>query len=125
MIRTEYEMNLTIQTRDAEEFDARCNDASRTYSNKDVKVTRMFDAELGFIAFVTWTEREAIPENAKDRAELRGERYVCGECPYYVRPTDGRVKNTDCSYDGSRVWFDKCACETLYLAIEKGEMRIV
>lgn len=108
----------TISERDPEAFDDRVNEFTDTH---DVLEMRFNDAAGGFCVTLTYMETTLKPENIRDEYELRGEVYTCGECPYYERPTDKRVKYGGCHLK-HRTDPDGMACLWFYKRLALGEI---
>lgn len=123
MIDKTKEHHRTVECRDPVEFDSRLEKLLEEVEAMDPQTTRFFDASIGHCAYVTWKERIRKPENARDRAELQGKKYVCGECPFFELQKDRRIKHSICN-NGERTWYERPACVDLYERIEKGEIQI-
>lgn len=123
MIRTEREINRTIQEKSPEVFDAKLNSLMEEVALKNPSSERFFDASIGHCAYVKWTETIIEPENARDEYSLKGIEYVCGECPFFVLQKDRRIKYSVCN-KGEKVWYEHSACVELYELIKKGDVEI-
>lgn len=89
----------------------------------NVDVVTGFDSSIGHYAHIRWMEEVVIPESVADEFHLKGIRYVCGECPFFILQQDRRIKHTVCN-KGSRTTYDHPACECLYEMVKKGEIEI-
>jgi len=60
------------------------------------------------------------PETLAEKHEMEGERAHCGDCPYFMRPTnrfgsiDGRAKHGTCGLHGTREHIESSACDDYY-----------
>ena len=114
----------TIKSDDAFDFDSRLNGFIKQLDAKGVSYNVKVDPTAGLLAFVTWTEVVQVAENVAEEYALVGERHTCGECPFYVYPTDGRVKNTRCRHLGKLRSKDSSCCESFYSMLDKGEIQL-
>lgn len=68
----------------------------------------------GHCAYINYTEEIITPENARDELELKDIRPVCGECPFYEKAGDHRVKAGKCLKDlEPKPYWEKPACTYL------------
>lgn len=114
-----------ISEKDAFEFEVKINAALDALIAKGIVPDIEFNHNMGHCAYLMWTEETQIPENAKDEYELLGERHKCIECPYYIRPTDGRIKYTRCPVIDFKVGADNSCCEQFYEELERGIIQLV
>ena len=82
------------------------------------KYTDEFQPSIGFI--IRYEVTKAIPETTKDEYELKGMKFHCIECPFYQRPTDGRVRYTHCGFSNSLCRADDYACDQFYEFLDSG-----
>ena len=114
-----------ISTNDAFEFETRLNSFLKSLDNKGVEYEVQTNPTAGLLAFIVYRESIVIPEGLKEEYELAGERHVCIQCPFYVRPTDGRVKNTRCPVHNRLVDRGTSCCDEFYEKLEKGEIKLI
>ena len=125
MLRNLNEKVKTISSSNAEDFDERLNKALTDFGNKGIRYELRLAPELGFTAFIVYKEAFMIPETVADEFELGGETHRCIECPFYVRPTDGRVKWTRCEITPGLHSRDSYCCEEFYKKLLNGEIELV
>ena len=125
MLRQTGEKVKTISAPNAEEFDSKLNKALSDFGTKGIRYELRLAPELGFTAFIVYKETFMIPETVADEFELGGEQHKCIECPFYVRPTDGRVKLTRCSVTPGLHRKDSYCCDAFYEMLLKGEIELV
>lgn len=124
MIRTNRTITEIIQSHNPKEVTEQLNKLLEDKAIFEPVITSEdYHPAIGHYAKVRWQETFCEPENAKDRAELKGKSYYCGECPFFVLHHDRRIKYSVCN-EGHEVWFDKPACIGLYEKIEKGEIEL-
>lgn len=123
MIERNKERHKTLEIRDPAEFDSQLEKLLAEVEDMHPETYRFFDASVGHCAYIKWVEHIREPEDARDRAALQGNRYVCGECPFFQLQKDRRIKHTVCN-NGIRTWYEKAACLDLYERIERGEIEI-
>lgn len=114
-----------ISTNDAFEFETRLNSFLKSLDEKGIEYEVQTNPTAGLLAFIIYRESIVIPEGLKEEYELAGERHYCIECPFYVRPTDGRVKNTRCGLSGKLTRRDDSCCDDFYKKMEKGEIELI
>ena len=103
---------------DGFDLETKFNSFVEKLEDDGIKYSSEYQQNVGFI--ITYESVRIIPETTKDEYELRGEEHSCIECPYYERPTDGRVKNTKCHMVGLlRCGGDDC-CEKFYEWLANG-----
>lgn len=106
----------TAHGRTPEEFDANFNRAIEELVNQGYEYKVELNMTAGLVAHIFYevneTERKA--ETVKDEFELRGEVYLCGQCPYYMPLKDRRSRGTPCMYSEHRVGPTSAACEVFY-----------
>lgn len=115
----------TVSASCAEDFDRMLNKALTEFGTKGVRYELKLAPELGFTAFIVYKESFRIPETIADEFELGGETHRCVECPFYVRPTDGRVKLTRCSVTPGLHRKDSYCCDAFYEKLYNGEIELV
>lgn len=105
----------------AEEFETRLNEAFDSVGGSLKKILFNMNAE-GHCAYILYDYTKKIAESARDKALLDGDAYVCGECPFFVPPTDGRKKKGYCEHMQDWALPRDMACTWLYRQIAKGEI---
>ena len=113
----------TIKSDDAFDFDSRLNSFTKQLDAKGIPYEVQVNPTAGLLAFVTYKETIRIAEDIAEEYELAGERHFCGECLFYVRPTDGRVKNTRCA-NGRLTSKGSPCCDTFYELLKKGAIEL-
>ena len=122
MIYKKCTKHKTITADNGFDFDARLNAFTESLDEKRLEYEVQTNPLAGFIAFVTYKETKAIPENVKDEHELMGDRFFCGSCPMLAMGTDGRFKNFRCKRNGRlRHAEDSSCCNAFYEWAETGK----
>ena len=75
-------------------------------------------------AYIMYTETVTIPEDIRDEYELKGIRYICGDCPWFRPSPDRRIKYTTCDRGEYRTTYNTAACLALYKAVDNGEVKL-
>ena len=114
-----------IQSNDAFDFEARLNSFCESLTDKGVEYEVQTNPTAGLLAFIVYKERIDIPEGLKEEYEMAGEKHICIQCPFYVRPTDGRVKNTRCPLHNRLVDRSTACCDEFYKKLERNEIKII
>lgn len=125
MINKTYKEHITVESRDAREFDTLLNRAIRDHAEHNVEVIYKMNAE-GHCAYVTFDCYVNVAESIEDEYALQGISFTCGECPYFVLPSDKRIKFIRCDKSGHRrrCSFESRACEWLYQEFENGGVEL-
>lgn len=77
----------------------------------------------GHSAFLVYTEVVEEPEDLRDEYTLRGETYVCGECPFKEPVTDGRSHHRwRCKRMPRGTDYEQRACNWFYTQLEEGKV---
>ncbi len=113
----------TIKSDDAFDFDSRLNGFIKTLDAKGISYDVQVNPTAGLLAFVTYKEVIKVAEDIQEEYLLAGEWHYCEECPFYVRSTDRRVKNTRCA-DGKLASKDRPCCDTFYELLDKGAIEL-
>lgn len=108
-----------IHSNTAEEFEETLNNYLSQLTDLKSKYELTFNNNMGFCAYLVYTETVSIPESLAEEYELRGERHYCKECAYCEIPTDKRFKRCECSYTGEQVWKNSCCCDDFYADMEE------
>ena len=69
--------------------------------------------EKTFLAYVTWTEVELVPETAHEELLLKGVDLRCRDCPYLERKNDRRLRYHECGLTGETKFRNDPACDIL------------
>ena len=125
MLIQKSELVKTISANNAEDFDTKLNSKLQELGRKGIQYTLELAPQLGFTAFIRYKETFHVPETIADEFELGGETHRCIECPFYVRPTDGRVKYTRCSVTPGLHSRDSYCCDAFYQKLLDGEIQLV
>lgn len=112
----------TAHGRTPEEFDTNFNQIIEDLTEQgfDYKVEMNMNAGLVAHIFYQFHEVKQIPETVKDEFVLRGEVYVCGQCPYYMPIKDRRRGGAPCMYSEFNVQPNSGACEVFYKRFVQG-----
>lgn len=110
---------------DSFDFEVKLNAALDNLNKAGFKYELTFNYNAGFCAYIVWEETLEIPESAKDEYEQIGERHNCIECPYFVRPTDGRRKYTRCRNTQKLTTADCNCCDQFYEELDKGMIKLI
>ena len=86
-----------ISAQAAQEFEDRLNEALDEVASKS-SYSIHYNMSMGFCAYVEYTYTVKTPETLEDEYIIRGERYTCGQCPYFIPSMDGRSKYGACQY---------------------------
>lgn len=113
-----------IMSNDAFDFETRLNSFTDSLDLKGIEYEVQLDPTAGLLAFVKYKVRRQVPETIKDEYDLAGEKHTCIECPFYVRPTDGRRKNTRCPHTNRLTSADMMCCEDFYTLLDKGDIQL-
>ena len=114
-----------ISSTDAFEFESRLNGFLQGLDAQGIQYEVQTNPTAGLLAFVIYKERVNIPEDTKEEYEMAGERHYCIECPFYDRPTDGRIKYTRCKLSNKLTRRDSSCCDDFYKKMEKGEIELI
>ena len=95
MIRTTIMQKVVVENANGKVFEAEFNQMMKELAIYKPQVFYPQNVP-GHCAYITFTEEVEEAENAKDRLELKGIRPVCGQCPFYEEPGDGRKKEGKC-----------------------------
>lgn len=101
----------------ATEFEVTMNDALEEIEEPTIT----FDRNRPFLAYIVYTETVEIPTTVRDAYELRGERHVCRECPYYHKQTDRRKRYSICDL-GESITAEHPACDMFYKMLNDGTL---
>ena len=115
----------TIKSEDAFEFDTKLNAFCDELAKQGIQYEVQTNPTAGLLAFVSYKVYMQTPETVKDEYELVGEWHTCIECPFYVRPTDGRRKYTRCPKNGGLAHRDKTCCDLFYELMDRGEIKLI
>lgn len=115
----------TITSTDGFDFDARLNAFTDALDERGIEYEVELNPTAGLLAFVKYKVRKQVPETIKDEYDLAGEKHNCIECPFYVRPTDGRRKNTRCPHTNRLTSADMFCCEDFYTLLDKGDIQLI
>ena len=110
----------TITATNAFDFDTALNAFTDGLDRQGIAYTLSVSPSAGLLAFVEYEVETKVPQNAKDEYELLGESHKCIECPFYVRPTDGRVKYTKCPITNKLTDADSWCCDSFYERLKRG-----
>lgn len=119
---TEQTKQVLIEARTADAYNKAYEEMAQQLEGVAYEVENAMSGELIRTMF-RWTIRERIAETAEDRAELKGIKYYCGECPFFHHNPDKRVKYSICD-KGRRATCNGYACDELYEEVERGEVEI-
>ena len=106
------------------DFESKLNAVLSDLNNRGIKYELQLNPSTGFLAYVVFEDNRQIPETIAEEFELGGEKHTCIECPYFVRPTDGRRKYTKCVY-GKLRGRDSACCDEFYEQLADGKIELV
>ena len=115
----------TVSANTADEFDTKLDKVLNEFKKKGIRYKLEIAPQLGFTVFVRYEESYRVAETIADEFELGGEIHKCIECPFFVRPTDGRQKYTRCEIEPGIHRADSCCCDTFYEKLFAGEINLV
>ena len=116
-----YTQQVRVVTSDtAKGFEVELNKALAELKDQEPQLE--FNKTMGHCAYVQYTVRQDVPEDIRDEYKLNGVVYHCIECPYFIEPTDGRVKWVDCQSTGKKVGACTEACLYFYQKKARGEI---
>lgn len=114
-----------IVSDNAFDFETKLNSFTDGLDEKGIEYEVDLTPTAGLLAFVKYKVMRQVPETVKDEYDLVGERHTCIECPFYVRPTDGRRKNTRCPHSEKLTSADMMCCDDFYTMLDKGDIQLV
>ena len=107
------------------DFESKLNSTLSTFNEQGIRYELQLNPTAGLIAYIIYENNTRVPETMRDQFELVGESHTCIECPYFVRPTDGRRKYTRCSkIEGLTSATSRC-CDCFYDELADGKIRLV
>ena len=109
----------------ADDFQTKVNSELKRLKRLGAKYKMEMSPQTGFIAYFVYETKQAVPETIADEFELDGEKHHCIECPYFIRPTDGRIKYTKCSLTEKRTTSSRGCCDAFYEKLLNGEIELV
>ena len=114
-----------VSEHDPAEYERAFNDMSEKLSRFSPKIKDVFE-DGRFTSIFSYEVTEKIPENAKDRAELEGIRYLCKNCPHMVNDGDRRKKRRPCDAREFGTTFEDCdACNLFYEELLQGKIEVI
>lgn len=132
MVTRKGEKIKAITGADEFEFESKLESFTDSLIKKGIEYTIETVQGAWLQVYVKYTEVRQIAEDARDEYNLAGEFHRCIECPFFVRPTDGRVKNVRCKHRGCGVTgngvlttADTQCCEWLYEKLAAGEVKLL
>ena len=114
-----------VSGRDAFDFETKPNGVLKTLNEKGARYTMQLDPKAGLIAYITVEEEISVPQSVAEEYELVGELHRCVECPFFVRPTDGRRKYTRCPNAHRLTSADGKCCDSFYEQLDKGMLTLI
>ena len=123
MLREKFTQVIVIETKDGAEYQRQFNEIMRDLAPYEVRYQNPTNVP-GHCCYIYYDEEKVVPENAKDELELKGVHLICGMCPYYEDPKDGRVKKGRCRIKDEPAWYDKTACLAICESVLKGDVVI-
>ncbi len=100
---------IYIEAATGKEFEEKMNEALKGLPDPDIQIYGKFEGAIIYTEHIFEEEEKSIAE----MFEEAGCGATCSECPYYTKPTDGRVKWTVCN--GRKVKGSSKACDSYYL----------
>lgn len=109
----------------AEEFQAKLNTLFLSLAEDGVKFDLQTNVATGFVAYIIYDIVEEIPETIREQFEEGEEKHTCIECPYFVRPFDGRRKYTKCPKCNRVTKADNFCCDAFYEELFDGAIELI
>ena len=132
MITRKGEKIKAITGADEFEFESKLESFTDSLIRKGIDYTIETVQGAWLQCYVKYTEVKQIAQDARDEYNLAGEFHSCIECPFFVRPTDGRVKNVRCKHrglgvtgNGALTTADMGCCDWLYEKLAAGEVKLL
>lgn len=113
---------VTAHGRTPEEFDSEFNRTVRSLAERGISYDVQMNTNAGLVAHIFYEERTRVAETVRDEYALRGEKYLCRECPYFEEPEDGRVKKVRCRYAEGYTTAESECCEVFYRRLATREL---
>ena len=117
MTQTTY-IQKTIVADTAEDFDNKMNALLAEANNPEIFYRLASEQFCAIVKYQRVIEHKTIGQ----RYEEMGEGHLCGECKYFEKPKDGRVKYTRCCHNNGSVYYGRKACDFFYDLLEAGEI---
>ena len=112
-------LQVTVVADTPEDYDNKMNEIfAKATTVKSITDKDFLDK---FCSIVRFEYKEDIPENARERYEIKNECHYCGECREWVKPDKGNVKYTPCPHQDFKCGFNTQACDFFYEMLEAGE----
>lgn len=107
---------LCIYGSTPDEFQQRMNEALADLHDPEITFP-----QIPLTAYIMASEWEMVPESLSDAYALRGERYVCENCPYFKRTkNDLRRRWHFCLLENEPTRDDQPACEEFFRQLDSG-----
>jgi len=106
----------TIVADTAEEFDLKMNAVLDAAFDPEI-IYKQGEKFCAIVKMPRVIEHKCISEIYEER----GEGHLCGECIYFDKPKDKRIKYTRCTHCKAEVYYGRRACEMFYELLEAGE----
>jgi len=104
---------IYIEAATGKDFEEKMNKALKGLPDPEVQIYGKFEGVIIYTEHIYEEEEKSIAQ----MFEEAGCGATCQECPYYTKPTDGRVKWTVCH--GRKVKGSSKACDSYYLGRRK------
>lgn len=111
-----------VTASDAFNFQTKLNAALDELNKKGISYDLQFNNTMGFCAYIVYEEIIEVCETVRDEYEEVGELHTCIECPFFVRPTDGRRKYTRCPKTNKLTAGTGRCCEVFYELLDAGKI---
>ena len=105
----------TIVADTAEEFDLKMNAVLDAAFDPEI-IYKQGEKFCAIVKMPRVIEHKCISEIYEER----GEGHLCGECIYFDKPTDRRIKYTKCTHRSHTVCYGDRACNLFYELLEEG-----
>lgn len=114
-----------VEAGNGDDFQNKLNELFLSLAEQGVKFKLETSIASGYKAFVISEQTADFPESIREQFEEGGEKHSCIECPYFVRPTDGRRKFTKCPKLNRITKSDNFCCDLFYEELFEGKIDII
>ena len=105
----------TVVAETAEDFDRKMNAILAEANNPEIIYRH--DCFCAIVKIPKVIDHKTISQVYEEK----GEGHLCGECIYFDKPTDRRIKYTRCTHKSHTVCYGDRACNLFYELLEEGK----